>query len=350
MDDRFLIDVTRCSEPANRSAPIPELLETANRVAQNHGLSAKTLEPVAGGLSGADVFRCTCAEGPVFAIRRWPIGTDPTRIACLHRIANRLRQAGFRQFAQPIPAPVSGETVHTDQHGRLWHIETWQPGSPRTSLPRSDAATLGRLLAQLHVALQRIEEPHDCFTKRDDIPPTVTERIQLCRNFRQRHHQLAQLNLPNNARTTLAAAFKRLPHIESALSDEATAGKDPLQICLRDLKTDSVLWTDNTITGLIDINAARVDHPTADIARLFGSFFGEHDRESWQAAIDAYTAVRPLSDADHRRIQRFVSSEVVLSTLGWIDKLFAIRRPTPPTTLELTRFQHFTERLFSSKQ
>lgn len=357
------IDVRHQSHPLSAS----EHSEAADRlaaVARTYGISIQTFDRVSGGLSGAEVFRVDGNQGRRYAFRRWPQSTHLGRVVALHRTLRTLRSTGCSQIAElaclihadaegmlAAGAPATVLQPARSPDGRLWHVENWQPGQALlpSQVGRAHAAKVGRLLATLHISAGQIDDPHPLFHRRCDIPPLLTERLEFVDHFRK---VLAGPTRPVDhplARAVLDCVRRRLPDLRSELATEIARGPTPLQVCLRDLKEDSVLWQDDAVTGLIDLSAARTDHPAGDIARLFGGLFTT-DRDLWRVAFEAYETVRPLSPADHRLVRLAVASEVVLSAIGWIDKLWWKPRATLPSQLELIRFQTYAHRLLNQTQ
>ena len=72
------------------------------------------------------------------------------------------------------------------------------------------------------------------------------------------------------------------------------------QPCIRDIWHDHVLYVGAEVSGFVDFGALRMDHVAADISRLVGSLVGD-DPHRRAAALAAYAATSPLTDADHRR-------------------------------------------------
>jgi homoserine kinase type II len=99
----------------------------------------------------------------------------------------------------------------------------------------------------------------------------------------------------------------------------------PLQPAIRDIHHDHVLFTGDEVTGLIDFGAMRIDTPLADVARLVGSLAGD-DCEARQIALQAYSELRPLSDADRQCIDLLDRTGVVLSAFNWLSWLYLDRR------------------------
>ena len=116
------------------------------------------------------------------------------------------------------------------------------------------------------------------------------------------------------------------PAIVDALS---AAPQIWLQPAIRDIHHDHVLFTGDAITGLIDFGAMQVDTPLADVARLVGSLVGD-DSETRRFALDAYSQIRPLSDADCHLVDVLDESGLVIGALNWLVWLYGERRDMGP--------------------
>jgi homoserine kinase type II len=90
---------------------------------------------------------------------------------------------------------------------------------------------------------------------------------------------------------------------------------------LCDVWHDHVLFTGDEVTGIIDYGAAKMDNVAADLARLLGSFIGD-DVTMYEIGLDAYAAVRPLTDDERRLVPLLDRSGVVLGLANWLRQIF----------------------------
>jgi Ser/Thr protein kinase RdoA (MazF antagonist) len=98
-----------------------------------------------------------------------------------------------------------------------------------------------------------------------------------------------------------------------------------LQPCIRDVWHDHVLYLGDQVTGLIDFGSLRDDHFACDIARLLGSLVRD-DQSGWLAGTTAYAQLCPLSAVDRQLITAYDESGVLLSSMNWIQWLYADHR------------------------
>ncbi len=93
--------------------------------------------------------------------------------------------------------------------------------------------------------------------------------------------------------------------------------KPRLQPCLRDARPDHFLFEGDRLTGLIDFGAMGLEAVSADLARLLSEWVGP-DLLARAEALDTYTSIRHLEDAEATLIDVFESSAAVLGAGHWI--------------------------------
>jgi homoserine kinase type II len=99
----------------------------------------------------------------------------------------------------------------------------------------------------------------------------------------------------------------------------------PLQPVIRDARPAHFLFTGDRLTGLVDFGAMGLESPAADLARLIGEWIGP-DLAGRSAALDAYTAVRPIDASEARHIDVFADSGAWLGPARWIRWHFVDHR------------------------
>ena len=80
---------------------------------------------------------------------------------------------------------------------------------------------------------------------------------------------------------------------------------------------DHILFQADEVTGVIDFGAMRVDSIATDIARLMGSLVGD-DADAWQAGLEAYESVRPLSGEERSLLATLDWANLILAAANWI--------------------------------
>lgn len=311
-----------------------ELAAIVGRFLQPQPVESPQFTPIAGGFSGAGVWKVDQLPAS-FALRRWPVdGLPARRITGLHRLLRHIHDSGIDCVAVPL----------LDRHGHSlvsfgrnnWQLEPWMPGHadfqacPTAARLRNTATTL----AKWHLAAARFECPDSLgwFQSRHGPSPAVTERLQRIRTWRDRISTGGLMSLISSEpdATFRELAIQILQHATQAFSSvqaqlqELRSISFALQPCLRDIWHDHVLFTNDNVTGLIDASACRTENVATDLVRLLGSLVGD-DQSQWNDAIEAYAAMRSLTATERRLIRALDQSAVVLSPLTWLDRRY-IRR------------------------
>lgn len=286
-------------------------------------------EPVSGGFSAASVYRIEF-EGHAYALRRWPVDELPLlRLFELHRFLRLAQATGEIPFAVPIADPETGDTL-VRQESVWWQLEPWMPGQPAPSgsCTQGQAEAAVRILARVH----RFAATYQCtpggrtwFSCRQGVSPAVEERLRILASWQTRgktERELLLHHVAAEARPWLGEVVehfdRRAAGVTAALRRCASLERR-LCPCLRDIWSAHVLFCDAQVTGLIDANAMRTEHPAADLSRLLGSLIG-NDREAWESALDAYAAEHPLDEHERDLVRVLDQSGVLLSGMAWIER------------------------------
>jgi Ser/Thr protein kinase RdoA (MazF antagonist) len=298
----------------------------------DHSEGAGIVAAVPRGFSGANVWQVQC-EGHVFALRQWPAHAGP--VARLNDISLLQEALSFEGLPVPRPVKAIDGSFIADDGGTLWGLSTWLPGTADFwTAPRPAKLEVAMTtLARIHIAAARFSRPY-C----DDSP-----RLGLSRSLRQRAQKLHELNSGGMV-LLVAAAHESGPHyglvqdavtlIKQTAPEQLMASQRwrdatlPLQWRLTDIWHDHVLFTADEVTGVIDFDAATLDTPSGDLARLLGSLVGD-DHRSWELGLSAYERVRPLSAAEQEVIPFLDASGTVLSGANWVRWLFCSSETIP---------------------
>ncbi len=283
------------------------------------------------GFSGARIWRLTSPAGD-FALRQWPRGSlEAERLLGLHRLLRHVHAQGITNVAVPVTSLQDSTLV--DCRDRLWQLEPWLPGRADYVLAPSPArlSVAMSALAEWHQAAATFvptAEERRWFAVQPSAPsPGLAERLKRLQSWNPARLQqaeracaaLSRVDLRETARSILSGFRTAAPVIEAEL--RIVAGQRfRLQPCLRDIWHDHVLFSGETVTGLIDASACRAETVAGDLARLLGSLVGD-DRNAWNTALDAYQASCPLSAEELVAVKVFDRSGVVLSGMTWIERL-----------------------------
>lgn len=346
-------------------------------------LDSPQFATVAGGFSGAIVWKVTTA-GSAFALRRWPPGSATSaRLNGLHRLLRHLVESEVGGVACPLTTSA-GRTVVL-QDGAMWHLEPWMPGEANFHAdPRPERLESAmRALARWHVAAATFRPragEREWFEQTADAPsPAVAQRLSLVTEWTTA--KLARLagRLEAAARSPVPGAYRpiepgtlwvpesaptfdssddeflRLAHrivrsfalVAPRVAQELTSLRQTryrLQPCLRDVWHDHVLFTGDEVTGLIDPSACRSENVATDLARALGSLIGDA-AALWTRGIEAYRSAAPFDDAEFALCRTLDHSGVALSPMTWLERRYLRNERIPNEAAVVLRLRAMAERL-----
>ena len=306
--------------------------------------SAVDVEETPGGLSGARIFRVQSPRGET-ALRRWPAGRrDVGRIEQTFARVAAAANAGCG-FLASADRTVAGDWLFDDGE-HLWSAADWKPGTPPAETER-DVAACATALAQLHQAWAQSDP--------NEGPPPVAERA-LAAMDRLRGAAGETLSAAVTSRGLLGpSALLLLDHARrlAARSSEnladAASCRRRLHFCLRDARPDHFLLTRGTVTGLIDYDAAAVDSPLADLARLAGGL-GKVDSPLWRVALESYAAGSPIASEEVVFCELIASCSLAAAAANWLHWIYVEGREfNDPAAVQL-RCRRLLHQLSTSKE
>jgi Ser/Thr protein kinase RdoA (MazF antagonist) len=118
----------------------------------------------------------------------------------------------------------------------------------------------------------------------------------------------------------------------------------PVHPCWCDPWHDHLLFRGEQLTGLIDHGSVKEDHAAVDLARLLGSLLGA-DVPRWQVGIDAYCAIRPLSEREVVLIPILEQTGLLVAAANWLRWLYQERRAYADPAGVAVRFADIVARL-----
>jgi Ser/Thr protein kinase RdoA (MazF antagonist) len=298
----------------------------------------------AGGWSGSRLWRVVGDDGRKLCLRRWP-EEHPTveRLQMIHAVLLRVA-AGLPIVACPLKT-TSGQT-YVEHAGHLWELADWKPGKADYHADPSRARLRGAMQA-----IARFHEASSGDAPPPGLPQTIVDRWRITQEMQcggiAAIEQAVITPLGNEidlrAGRLLKLARQTL-HLLHATAPHQALERLSVFPVIRDIHHDHVLFTGDEVTGLIDFGALRVDTPLTDVARLVGSLVGD-DREARQFALDAYSEIRPLNEADRRLIDYLDESGLVLGGLNWLTWLYVERRDMGPVGAIVRRLDEILKRL-----
>jgi homoserine kinase type II len=182
------------------------------------------------------------------------------------------------------------------------------------------------------------------------VPQGVVERYQALGEL-QRDYAPRILAAPQKSQpSALADRARRIIPIVNQLANngltllEASMQTIGTQPCIRDIWHDHVLFQEDRVSGIVDFGAMRLDSVAGDVARLLGSLVGDSE-DGWAVGLDAYTRVRPLTDAERRLVRTYDATGVMLSGVNWLRWIYLEHRQFEDLPAVLNRLDQLIPRL-----
>jgi Ser/Thr protein kinase RdoA (MazF antagonist) len=320
-----------------------------------------TVAPLAAeGFSGSPLYRVDSDAGP-HVLKAFAAGTPEPRAQFVHAVMRHLRASGVAEV--PVLRVLSdGSSLACDELGQIWELQGLIAGVSVTQPSAAQARSALALLARVHLAAAKLpENPPDVGPS-----PGIARRIEQARGMLARPWAgLGRERSPSSDPDLGAAIRPRLSRVCAAL--DASGGGDvvaavamldpgPLrrQTVLRDVWAPHVLYdhrsSDHTV-GLVDYHAAGLDTPATDLARLLGSWGVEAGfalEAGWEAAIEAYEALRPLRDSERQLVPFLAASGVVFGLDNWFRWIFEQERRFPEPLAVAARIDQLSAALPSA--
>jgi Ser/Thr protein kinase RdoA (MazF antagonist) len=311
--------------PARKFDP-REILERYS--APYHAESAQVAQLLRG-FSNAFVWRIETPAG-LCALRVVDAATvNRQRLAGLHRLLAHVHSCGMIE----VPVPIAGRDGATfdESNGLLWQLERWMPGSADFAARPNDVRLRAALatLARWHRAAARFvaddAERLWFFSTGSGQSPGLAERAGQITCWSEPQLEFVRQHLAASSWREFADLgheilehYRRVAPFVAGQLQVGLESRVPLQPCLRDVWHDHILYSGDSVTGLIDPHAARSDSVATDLARLLGSLVGD-DRRAWSVGLDAYQEIRSLSAGELALVELFDQSAVLLSGMTWLD-------------------------------
>jgi Ser/Thr protein kinase RdoA (MazF antagonist) len=310
---------------------------------------ARTVESLGsgGGFSGAQFWRLHTAAGTL-CLRRWPkehpsIGGLEFIQAVLWYVARE----GYELVPVPLENRHRGGYVHHGDY--LWEITPWMPGKADFRREPTDERLRAAMtaLARFHIAAATFPLPNEAMSR---SPGIAARLVQLESWMSGGLERLAAAIRPDlwpqmedRARKIIAMVPAAAPKLWPLLS-RAAQHDVRIQPCIRDIWHNHVLYQGGQVSGLIDFGSMQPENVAADVARLLGSM-ARDETNLRRAGLDAYSRVRPLSEAEQDLVAAFDRSTVLMAGLNWLDWIYAQGRRFENSATVLARVDEILVRL-----
>ncbi len=343
----------------------------ARRAGALYGIEVQTLAPVGGGFSGACIFKVEDSSGSVFALRRTPAADamPAERYSELIALLSDVSSRGCAIIPVPLrhqlssvglieTSPVRGflnldhSQTRIRTHEFVWQMEPWMAGEPALGPPTSRQleSTLEALAFFHRAAAESVQGRANNQTLRciRERSPGVSRRISialelsngLLARFTKATASEPDPEFRDCAERLCAALEFWLPRLTKQLTEVAGSAYQ-LQPVIRDLWKPHVLFTDDRVTGIIDLNAMATDHTGLDVTRLFRSWYGA-DVDRIREAIRLFCVGRSLDVSERRLLTAYDAATVLLSPVTWLRRRFTNASSTPIAREVVQRFAELT--------
>lgn len=350
--------------------------EIPDLVGRSYGLTISSVTAVGGGFSGATVFKAITDDGRTLAIRRTPnsVTLPAKRRIRLQSLLSRLAQLGLNQIPVPlIPGKTeSGIAIPASAAFRIskavsakpeswvstddsrWQVEPWMPGTPLSGAEVTGQHLLSafRLLNKFHRlaidAMQATGQDEWFYVSRSESPAIlrrfgIVNELQqgLLSQFEKHFCNDADLRFRQPAIQVCHALRTWLPWLQQELTAAANQTY-AVQPVLRDIWRAHVLFTDQQVTGLIDLTATGTDHVTIDLSRLIRSWYGA-DASQLRTAFETYRTLRKLDSRELKLWQVLDASSVLLSPVTWLRRRLESKDASPSSDEVIARLTELTD-------
>lgn len=298
-----------------------------------------------GGLSGAQFWRLVAPRGTL-GLRCWPIEhPTPDRLAFIHAVLRHAAGRGLDFIPVPL-ATIRGDSF-VQYGGRLWELMPWLAGEADYDASPSEQKLRAAMvaLARFHVAVSDFPG-----AARVEPAPAVTQRLARLRDLQDGGIATLASAIDFRVSPELAPLARQLAGKLPRMVPVALARLEPLenvplqlQIAIRDVWSDNVLFTGDAVSGLVDFGAVDVDTAAADVARLLGNLVGD-ERSRWTLGLAAYATVRQLSAVETHAIAALDVAGTVLGGCNWIRWIYVEGRAFENTNRVLQRLAHLAQR------
>lgn len=246
----------------------------------------------------------------------------------VHALMAHLREAGCHEVPDVVPA-ADGETLVAGRGDVIWEAVRFVPGITTTDPSPDQARAAAAVLARIHVAAAR----WPLLPPRRAVPACVVRRKEAAGRLATAPWE--SWPAPAGPLDPLVVAVNVARERAAAIVREAAGGavlhrveaRRPaamrVHAALRDVWSSHVIFAaagSATVAGIVDFQAAAIDSPATDLARLLGSWTRwsmPAALAGWEAAMEAYEAIRSLTDEERSLVPWLAATGVVFALDNW---------------------------------
>jgi len=301
----------------------------------------------AGGFSGARFWRVSSRAG-LLCLRRWPREhPSAERLEFIQAVLWHVVREGFELV--PLPLSTRLHKGYVRHEGHLWELAPWMPGKADFREHPTDKKLAAAMvaLARFHRAAAAFPLPNPPHSRSPGIHDRLTQLQSWVDGDLDRLAEAVEPGYWPDVEERAATLFQLVPQAAGAVLGRLKASMQyrvSLQPCIRDVWHKHVLFEGGRVSGLVDFGSMGAENVAADVARLLGSM-ARDDPHLWRVGLDAYTSVRPLSEAELSLMSAFDSSTVLMAGLNWIDWIYRQRRVFDNRDAVLQRLDDIISRL-----
>lgn len=297
----------------------------------------------AGGFSGAQIWKVS-TSGRMFCLRRWPLSSpDQGRLDWINLVLAHVSSQGCPFIAAPIES--NSGRAHVQIGGFFWELSPWMPGAATFEQDSNDERleNVMTCLAKFHLASAQVNlgfQPSKNAAERFRSLENAGSLLEKVRAVDSRQQPECVERLRRIVIDKGVGHASQLARTLEPLTREVL----PVQPVIRDVWHDHLLFTGNTVTGIVDFGAMQIDNVALDLSRVLGSLVG-HQPDRWAAAIEGYSKTRQLSSPEMELVYTLDRSAPFLGSLNWLNWiLLEDRRFESPDHVE-KRIRHLIGRL-----
>jgi Ser/Thr protein kinase RdoA (MazF antagonist) len=273
------------------------------------------------------VYRCD-VDGRGYALKRWPEGTAAARVDEVHDV---LRRARKRLSLVPELVPSLFGSTRLSWDSGHFELASWVPGVA-VGDDGEDRATIVDAVRRGAAAIGAFHEATRCWGEVESLPPAVLRRLGRIAELQRRLPEALERGQSPTPMIAMAAEWLRR-HGNVRLKEAAArlepwaARMVPVQVVLRDIHPQHILFLEGVVSGIVDFDALGKDAIATDLARWVGGFLGdcgrglvvlggdsepsEDSQSLWEAAVSGYSAVRSVP-------QSVVDLAVDIAEASWV--------------------------------
>ena len=284
----------------------------------------QSTRPIAGGLSGARVWKCQSGLFGTLCLRQWsPTHPNEARLQFIHDALDRASER--LTFIPKLVRDQAGKSYWLVDHS-FWEVTQWMPGQA-TYLRQPNRVKLKSAID----ALADLHEVWCEFAQKQGTSPTTEQRIEMLNEWLAMHDLVERVGAQVRGPIEAAACMSTIRMLHSRgprLLDELRRANE-VQVCLqpvlRDIWSDHLLFEGDRVSGIIDFGTVRMDEPAADLSRMLGSLH-PFELDVRLAAVDDYNQHRPGHTVDAERVELLDRTGTLLTALQWMRWLILDRQ------------------------